>query len=322
MNGIGRFARGVGLDPGWVREEVDGFLGEFLGGVGYEAGLVEAMRYALLGPGKRTRPRLVLESFVAAGGEVGGVGWDGALRSAGAVEMVHAFSLVHDDLPALDDDDVRRGRATVHREFGEAMAVLVGDGLLALAFRAIGEGAGEVAVGGGLAGRLVCELARGTGRMVNGQVLDTLGGLSGGGGLGSGVAGGGLGGGGGVEGLRAIHRDKTGALIAASCRMGGVCAGSGEEAVEALGFYGEDVGLMFQVVDDLLDVEGDAAEVGKATGKDAEAGKVTYPGLLGVAESRAEVVRLRDRALGRLSAFGSSGAGLVRLCDELSCRTA
>jgi len=308
MSGIGRSAAGAVLDAGLVRESVDGFVGGFLDGVGYEAGLVEAMRYAVLGPGKRTRPRLVLESFVASGGEVGGSGWELAVRAAGAVEMVHAFSLVHDDLPALDDDDVRRGRATVHRVFGEAMATLVGDGLLALAFRAIGEGCGSVGGGMAVCGRLVGELACGTGRMVNGQVLDTLGGGSG---EGEGLAR-----------LRAIHRDKTGALISSSCRMGGVCAGAGEATVEALGLFGEEVGLMFQVVDDLLDVEGDAAEIGKATGKDAEAGKVTYPGLLGVAESRAEVERLRELAVGRLSALGGSGGGLIRLCDELARRTA
>jgi geranylgeranyl pyrophosphate synthase len=222
--------------------------------------------------------------------------------------MVHAFSLVHDDLPALDDDAVRRGRATVHAAYGEAMAVLVGDGLLALAFRLLSERVGDAA----LAGRLVAELSAGTSRMVNGQVLDTFGGA---------VVGG-------VEGLRGIHRAKTGALIRVSCRMGGLCAGVGAGApgLAALTGYGEDVGLMFQVVDDLLDVEGEAEAVGKATGKDAAAGKLTYPGVLGVAGSRAEVERLRASALGRLSALEAGGGdrvgGLVRMCEELAKRTA
>ncbi len=274
------------------------------------AHLVAAVRYALLGGGKRLRPLLAWWACEA----VGTPGIASVPAGIGA-ELIHAFSLVHDDLPALDNDDLRRGRPTLHKHAGEAMAVLAGDAMMALAFQSLVESG----LPAGLAYRLVRELADGTMGMIAGQVYDTLGGLD--------PAADAL------TRVRTIHANKTGALIRASVRMGAMCglaAGSagGDAAkvdvpeLRALTVYADSVGVVFQIADDLLDVEGTAEQTGKRTGKDAELGKLTYPGAIGIEASREQIRRLSDEALRALGLFGAKGEGLRVLCHEIANRSA
>lgn len=262
------------------------------------AGLVDAIRYALLGGGKRLRPLLAWHAAIAAGGA-----GERSLPAGVAVEFVHAFSLIHDDLPALDNDDVRRGRPTLHRHAGEAMAILAGDALLALAFGVLANESPTP-----LAQPLCAELTTGTSAMIAGQVYDTLGGIP------AGIQG--------PQRVRLVHRNKTGALIRAACRMGamlgGVDAGPRLDAITA---FGDAVGLMFQIVDDLIDVEQPAEHVGKRTGKDAPAGKLTYPSVLGVEGSRREVARLEREAHEALAPLGPTAGGLAELCKTMATRT-
>jgi geranylgeranyl pyrophosphate synthase len=251
--------------------------------------------HAVLAGGKRMRPLVVLHSAAAVGGSV-----EDAMPAAVGIELIHAFSLVHDDLPALDNDRMRRGRPTVWVAYGEAMAILAGDALLSLAIE-------SAATSPRAAGGIVAEISRATTRMINGQVLDTLGGFAP------------------SESdrsrLERIHANKTGALIVASCRMGVLAAGGSPEALASLTRWGEDMGLMFQIIDDLLDETASAEQIGKAVGKDREAGKLTFPGVLGIEESRREVSRLESEARAILSALGPSAAPLQRLADFLAIRT-
>lgn len=287
---------------------IERFMAEYLDSLALPAPLDAATRYALFGPGKRARPVLVAHCCRAAGGPVSG-SIEHCLPAACGVEMIHAFSLVHDDLPALDNDDLRRGRPTTHKAHGEAMAVLVGDLLNTLAFQVLAERCPDA----DLAGRLSLELTRGTTAMIAGQVYDTLGGY------GPGLSD--------LQKLELVHRNKTGALIRASCRMGAICglsaAGSPDDSasLEALSTYGESIGLMFQIVDDLLDVEQTAEHAGKATGKDAQMGKLTYPGVVGAAASRREIERLRTVALTAVTPFGDGASPLIELCEYLAVRT-
>ena len=260
--------------------------------------LREAVRYSLLGPGKRMRPIVVIRSCEAVGGKA-----EQALAPAAAIEMIHAFSLVHDDLPAMDDDDLRRGRPTLHRHTNEAMAVLAGDAMMALAVELLTTRVSDAT----LAHRLVHELVVGTNDMIAGQVYDTLSEFED-----STPE---------MEKLHTIHRNKTGALIRASCRMGGLCGGAEEAALEALTVYADAIGLMFQVVDDLLDVTQSTEHLGKTAGKDVDQQKLTYPALMGIDESRAEVERLRTRAHEVLADFGDHAKPLHELCDYLAVRT-
>jgi geranylgeranyl pyrophosphate synthase len=260
--------------------------------------LREAIRYAVLSPGKRLRPLLVLEACQAAGGCV-----ERALVPAAAVELVHAFSLVHDDLPAMDDDDLRRGRPTLHRHTSEPMALLAGDAMLGLALELVLRRVEPPQ----LAARLALELATGSNDLVIGQVYDTV--------PDSIEAGSPL------ERLEAIHRHKTGALFRASCRMGGLAGGAGDRELTALTAYGEAIGHMFQVVDDLLDVTRTTEELGKTAGKDAEQSKLTYPALLGLDRSRGVVAELEERALQALEPLGDRADELRRLCRRLATRT-
>lgn len=276
---------------------VEGYMERWLGGLLLPGNLLEATGYALLGGGKRLRPLLAMQCCAAVGGSA-----ESALPSAAAVEMIHAFSLVHDDLPALDNDAVRRGQPTVHKKFGEAMAILVGDGLMSMAFQILCERHEAV-----MAGRLCRELAVGSTAMIAGQVLDTLGGFE------SGLADGAR--------LERVHINKTGALIRASCRMGAMAGGGDATSVAAMTAYGEAIGLMFQIVDDLLDVQQTAQHAGKKTGKDSEAGKLTYPGVIGVEAAKQEVRRLRDEARKSVGPFGKKAGGLLDLCEYLSVRT-
>ncbi len=252
--------------------------------------LVEAVRYSALAPGKRLRPYLVGACCELCGGTV-----EQALPAAAAIECVHAFSLVHDDLPAMDDDDLRRGRPTCHKVYGEAMAILAGDALLALAFEIV---AARSDAGCDRAA-LVEELARATGwaGMIGGQAEDILG----------------EGAKPDLERVRRIHDHKTAALIAASCRLGAIAAGATADRVERLGRYGRHLGRAFQIVDDVLDVTATPEELGKATTKDLDAGKQTYPGIVGVAESRRAAEEEVSHAEEALKSFGPTADNLRQL---------
>jgi len=260
-------------------------------------GIEDAIRYALLGPGKRLRPILTIRCCEAVGGIE-----DAALAPAAAVEMIHAFSLVHDDLPAMDDDDLRRGRPTLHRHTSEAMAVLAGDALMGLAVELVLSRVEPPE----LATAVCSELIRGCNDMIAGQVHDTLPGFD------ESI--------GPLERLQTIHRNKTGALIRAACRAGALCGGASKLQLEAITTYGEAVGLMFQVVDDLLDVTETTEQLGKTAGKDADQDKLTYPSVLGIEGSRSEAERLRLEALSALKTLGERAGTLRRLCEYLAVR--
>ena len=249
------------------------------------AGLGEAMRYAVLDGGKRLRPLLVLAAAEAAQGHA-----DAALRAACAVELIHAYSLVHDDMPCMDNDVLRRGKLTVHVKFGEAQALLAGDALQALAFELLAPQASEsdmpVAVQASLC-RLLAQAAGHAG-MAGGQAIDLAS-------VGMSLT---------EDQLRQMHRLKTGALLQACVVMGAACAQPQAAARSALERYGAALGLAFQVVDDILDVTADSATLGKTAGKDAANDKPTYVSLLGLECSRAYAKALLDEALGALSDSG------------------
>lgn len=253
--------------------------------------LAESIRYSLLAPGKRIRPCLVLMACEACGGEI-----EAALPAASALEMVHCYSLIHDDLPAMDDDDLRRGRPTNHVQFDEATAILAGDGLLTLAFAVLARDVRPVEI----VADCVLDLAAAAGvcGMVGGQQADleaesddsiTL------------------------PELEAIHRRKTGQLLAASLRLGGRIGGADPQTLRSLTIYGESVGLAFQIADDLLDVLGHEEKMGKSVRKDAGHGKRTYPSLLGVEESRRRARQLIDQACEAIAPLGARRAQLTAL---------
>ena len=252
-----------------------------------EGYVVEAMRYAALDGGKRLRPFLV-----CAAADLFDVPCTQSLRVAAAVEMVHCYSLIHDDLPAMDDDDLRRGRPTVHRQFDEATAILAGDALLTESFAVLADPATHP--DGNIRIALVQELARASGAagMVGGQMIDLRA----------------------AElnlddaGLRQLQDLKTGCIIACACRSGAVVAGATNEQIDALGAYGIALGLAFQIADDILDVEGSAAETGKATGKDEAAGKETFVSRMGLENAKSYARSLADDAVGHLKAFGDKAA--------------
>ncbi len=264
--------------------------------------LAEAIRYALLGPGKRLRPRLVLMAAEACGGSL-----ETAMPAACAVEMVHAYSLVHDDLPAMDDDDLRRSRPTCHKQFGEAVAILVGDALLARAFEILA----TVIRPPSVAAKCCAVLGRAAGAsaLVGGQADDLA--MSGQNHLEFN---------GGLPELEAIHRRKTGALFVASLELGGLVAdGTGEE-LSSLSAYGRNIGLAFQITDDLLDVAGNQAAVGKRLAKDADRGKLTFPRLMGVEASRRNAEKLVSEACAMIEVFGSKGEPLRELARAVLTR--
>jgi geranylgeranyl pyrophosphate synthase len=255
------------------------------------ARLMEAVEYSLMAGGKRLRPALVLETASACGAPPDD---RSALAAAGAIELIHTFSLVHDDLPAMDDDDLRRGRPTNHKVYGEAMAILAGDAMVTLAFELIATDADPR-----VAPALVRELAGASGPvgMIGGQVLDIDGEnkhLS-------------------LDDLRHLHRMKTGALLTCACRMGAITAGAGAAKLEAVTAYGRHLGLAFQIVDDLLDVTATTEQMGKATGKDEGRGKNTYPHLMGVEGSRKAADEQLAAALKSVEPLGAAGAGLAAL---------
>jgi geranylgeranyl diphosphate synthase, type II len=285
------------------RELIDAALRRYLeqAAAGCPPAVFEAMAYSLLAPGKRLRPILALFAAEAAGGRA-----EQALPAACALEMVHTYSLIHDDLPAMDDDDLRRGLPTCHKKFGEALAILAGDGLLTLAFQVLAESYPPATAAVSCA-----ELARGAGAagMVGGQVLDLA-----------------------AEGkinngdrpmtrddLESIHRRKTGALFRSSLRLG-LYAVQGERAggpdrqtQDRLDGFSRAFGLAFQISDDLLDVEGHTDKTGKRVGKDACRGKLTYPGLLGIEESRNRAELLCKEAVRALEGLGAAAEPLSAL---------
>jgi geranylgeranyl diphosphate synthase type II len=252
-----------------------------------------AMRYSLFAGGKRIRPVLCLEAARAVAGDM-----DGAVTAACPLELIHTYSLIHDDLPALDNDDYRRGKLTNHKVFGDAMAILAGDALLTLAFQVLA----ELPAPPDRKARLMAELATAAGTvggMIGGQVADLEG-----------------------EGkppdaalLESIHRAKTGALLRASLRMGAIYAGASEAQYAALSCYGEHIGLAFQIVDDILDVEESSEALGKTAGKDAAQHKITFPAVYGLEASRAMAEAECARAHQVLEPFGERAARLHELAD-------
>ncbi len=261
----------------------------------------QAMHYSLFVGGKRLRPILCLAAAEAVGGDPGE-----ALPAACALEMIHTYSLIHDDLPAMDDDDLRRGQPTCHKQYDEATAILAGDGLLTEAFRTLA-GAADKYVGREAVLLEVINLvaaAAGYQGMVGGQMLDLL-----------------------AEGrqvtlkeLETIHRHKTGALLTAAVRAGALTGGGNRSEVTALTTYGEKFGLAFQVTDDLLDVEGETAEMGKAAGQDEKRQKATYPAVLGLEATREWAKRLVAEAVAALEPFQAKAEPLRQLAQYLLVR--
>ena len=247
----------------------------------YPEVIFRAMRYSVLNGGKRLRPVLTLAACEAVGGDC-----QVALPTACAIEFIHAYSLIHDDLPAMDDDDLRRGKPTNHKVFGEAIAILAGDALQALAFETIAETKGVEA-------KILVEVVRkiasaaGVGGMVVGQVADVIS-------EGKQID---------IDALEFIHKHKTGALIEASVVVGGLLGGGSAEQVNALSLYGSKVGLAFQIADDILDVEGEEAKLGKRTGGDMQKQKLTYPSVFGLSESKNLAQKAVEEAINSLAAF-------------------
>jgi geranylgeranyl diphosphate synthase type II len=256
----------------------------------------KAMRYSLFAGGKRVRPVLC----IAAAEAVSGRPVDGLYAVACALEFIHTYSLIHDDLPALDNDDLRRGRPTSHRVFGEAMAILAGDALQCIAFEVLGRTGNA---------RLVEELARASGTvggMIGGQVHDLEG-------EGKPPA---------AELLEQIHRAKTGALLRCAVRLGAIHAGATEEQLAALSCYGEHVGLAFQIVDDILDLTQTAEQLGKTPGKDAAQHKITFPAVYGLDRSHEMAQTERRLAHDALAGFGDRARRLREIADLVVDRTA
>jgi geranylgeranyl pyrophosphate synthase len=279
--------------------QFDGQLNDYLQSTSdVPAELLEAVRYSVLAPGKRIRPYLVVRCCELVGGSR-----EDARPAAAAVECVHAFSLVHDDLPAMDDDDVRRGRPTTHKQFGEAMAVLAGDALVVLAFELLARHVRDRH----LAGEMVLELAVRTGwaGMIGGQAADIAGQSQDPS----------------LDRTRYIHERKTAALFEAACRLGAM-AGRGEaDDVAALGRFGACLGRAFQIADDLLDVTSTAEKSGKTVGKDVIAGKQTYPACVGVEQSRAAAKAAADEAIAEIESYGSKAGDLRELAAYAASRS-
>jgi geranylgeranyl pyrophosphate synthase len=266
----------------------------------------DVIRYSLLGEGKRLRPTLVFAAHEA----LGGAGSAGVAELAAAVEVVHAYSLVHDDLPCMDDDDLRRGRPTAHRAFDVPSATRAGYQMVALAARVLAHGLDALRLSESRRREIALELFRaaGAGGMIGGQALD-------------------------LEAetkilpiaqLAEVHRRKTGALIAASCVIGGLAGGGGEDApqghIEALRAYGQAIGLAFQIADDVLDATATSDQLGKTAGKDAARAKATFVTLLGVGAARAEAERLSAQAVDQLREAGLVSPTLVELAHYIVTR--
>jgi farnesyl diphosphate synthase len=268
---------------------------------GPEARLMSAMRYAALGGGKRLRPFLVLET-----GRLFGVDERCLLRVAAALECIHTYSLIHDDLPCMDDDDLRRGRPTVHSAYDEATAVLAGDALLTIAFEILADPQthADPNIRIALVGRLA--EASGARGMVGGQMMDMIAEE-----LGDDIAA-----------VTRMQRLKTGMLITYAVEVGALMGRASDEAKHALSAYAHDLGLAFQITDDILDAEGSTEEVGKAVGKDVNKGKATFVSLLGLDGAKQRVILLADQARAHLSMFGARAQYLNQIIDTITQRRA
>ncbi len=267
----------------------------------YPPKVFEAMRYSLFAGGKRVRPVLAIASAEALG-----VRDAGFLPIASALELIHTYSLIHDDLPAMDNDDYRRGRPTCHKVYGDAIAILAGDGLLNMAFEALSDPRRLKAVPAKRLVGIIREVSRASGcvGMVGGQVVDME-----------------------SEGkdvdlatLEYIHTHKTGALIRASVRVGALYAGASETRLRSLTLYGELIGLAFQIADDILDLTGTQEEIGKDVGSDLKKGKTTYPSFYGLEESRRRAREVTDRAVAALRAFDKKADPLRELAKYIVTR--
>jgi geranylgeranyl diphosphate synthase type II len=267
----------------------------------YPEKIYEAMRYSLMAGGKRLRPILCLATCTLLGGTA-----DMAMPTACALEMVHTMSLIHDDLPAMDNDDYRRGKLTNHKVYGEDMAILAGDGLLAYAFEFIATQTRNVPAEQVL--KVIARLGRAVGAagLVGGQVvdLDSEGR--------SDVS---------LETLNFIHNHKTAALLEASVVSGALLAGASEADLERLSRYAQNIGLAFQIVDDVLDITATQEELGKTAGKDLQAQKATYPSFWGIEESRNQAQRLVESAKAELAAYGEKAQPLMAIADFITART-
>lgn len=267
----------------------------------YPEKIYEAMRYSLLAGGKRLRPILCLATCELTGGTV-----EMAMPTACALEMIHTMSLIHDDLPAMDNDDYRRGKLTNHKVYGEDVAILAGDGLLAYAFEHVAEQTQNVPAHQVL--KVIARLGRAVGAsgLVGGQVVDLE-----------------------SEGLSDIqeqtltfiHTHKTGALLEACVVCGGILAGATDAQLEHLSRYAQDIGLAFQIVDDILDITATQEQLGKSVGKDLQAQKATYPSLWGIEKSKAKAQQLVDAAKAEMEAFGDKAQALIAIADFITTRT-
>lgn len=268
---------------------------------GLHARIFEAMRYAVFAGGKRLRPFLVMQSAGLFGVEAGY-----ALRTAAAIEVLHTYSLVHDDLPAMDNDDLRRGRPTTHKAFDEATAILAGDALLTVAFEILSDPAThpDAAVRSALVARLA--KAAGAEGMIGGQMIDMLAAESGFG----------------HDDILLLQRLKTGQLFEFSCEAGAILGQAGDAHRQALRSYAHDMGLVFQITDDLLDVTSTAEKTGKAVGKDAEQGKATLVSIYGIDGARKEAAAIAERAAASLAAYGENADALRALLPYLLERDA
>jgi geranylgeranyl diphosphate synthase, type II len=266
----------------------------------YPDKIYEAMRYSLLAGGKRLRPILTIASCELLGGNIAM-----AMPAACAMEMIHTMSLIHDDLPAMDNDDLRRGKPTNHKVYGEDIAILAGDGLLAYAFEYLGRASQQVPIDRVLAAIIHLAKASGAGGLVGGQVVDlesegqadvTL------------------------ETLSYIHAHKTGALLESAVVCGGIMAGGNADDLQRLSRYAQNIGLAFQIIDDILDITATSEELGKSAGKDLTAEKATYPKLLGIEESQRQATNLVTTAKETLDIYGSAAQPLQALADFITTR--
>ncbi|MEG4964254.1 MULTISPECIES: geranylgeranyl diphosphate synthase CrtE [unclassified Microcoleus] len=267
----------------------------------YPEKIYEAMRYSLLAGGKRLRPILCLASCELAGGTT-----SMAIPTACAVEMIHTMSLIHDDLPAMDNDDYRRGKLTNHKVYGENMAIMAGDGLLTYAFEFIATKTQNVPPQQVL--QTIAHLARASGAagLVGGQVVDLESEGK------TDVS---------LETLNYIHAHKTGALLEACVVCGAILASASEADLQRLSRFAKNIGLAFQIVDDILDITATQEELGKTAGKDVQAGKVTYPSLWGIEESRRQASQLVADAKAQLAVFGSKALPLLAIADFITSRS-
>jgi geranylgeranyl diphosphate synthase type II len=267
------------------RERIDSFLASYFDVPLAPPVLGDAMSYSLLAGGKRLRPILALASHEACGGDA-----ESIVPYAASLEFIHTYSLIHDDLPAMDNDDLRRGRPTNHKVFGDAMAILAGDALLTEAFYLLSNSHRSARITPSVRLKVAREIAMASGAhgMVGGQAEDLLSENAPQD----------------IDSLSFIHTHKTGALITASVRIGGLLAGARKKELRSLTHYGEKIGLAFQIIDDILDIQGDTKELGKQTGSDERKKKMTYPGLYGIETSSRKAQGLVDDALFALRAFG------------------